>query len=313
LKNPPFQLGIGIGWRAEIALAIDRMSLGGEDRRASSPAKSFGEGSGLGFVEITAENFSSPARLPEHLHVLRGRGVQVVPHGIGLSLGGAERVEVSRIKHLAGLARVMGSPLVSEHIAFVRAGGKEAGHLLPIPRTRAALDVLVENVRAAQDLLEGLPLALENISALFEWPEREFDEAEFLAALVDRTGVYLLLDVANVYANHRNLGTDPVKFFERLPLERVAYVHMGGGYESEKDGVYHDTHSHPVPEGALELLTRLAEMIEPPGVMLERDDDFPDEAGVVAEMGRIRAALAAWRRITAEARSAQRGRENVNG
>lgn len=272
MSESPFELGLGIGWRPEIALAIDRMH-------------------DLGFVEITAENYESPARLPEHLHVLRSRGVQVVPHGIGLSLGGAERVVPSRVKHLAGLARAMSSPLVSEHIAFVRAGGREAGHLLPIPRTRAALSVLVENVRAAQELLEGLPLALENISALFEWPEREFDEADFLAEVVERTGAYLLLDVANVYANHRNLGTDPVKFFQQLPFERVAYVHMGGGYESERDGVYHDTHSHPVPQGALELLSALAERAEPPGVMLERDDDFPDESGLAAEMKRIRSAL----------------------
>ena len=270
-----FQLGLGIGWRPQIALAIDRLP-------------------DLGFVEITAENFESAGRLPEHLHQLRGRGVRVVPHGIGLSLGGAERVEPARVRHLAALAREMGSPLVSEHIAFVRAGGQEAGHLLPIPRTRAALGVLVDNVRAAQDLLPA-PLALENISALFDWPERDFDEADFLAAVVDRTGAHLLLDVANVYANHRNLGTDPAAFFARLPLDRVAYVHVGGGYESERDGVYHDTHSHPVPDGALDLLTRLAEMTEPPGVMLERDDDFPDEAGVVAEVDRIRRALAAGR------------------
>jgi uncharacterized protein (UPF0276 family) len=155
--------------------------------------------------------------------------------------------------------------------------------------------VLVENVRAAQDLLGGVPLALENISALFDWPEREFEEADFLTEVVERTGAYLLLDVANVYANHRNLETDPGRFFERLPLSRVAYVHMGGGFQSERDGVYHDTHSHPVPDGALELLSELVARTEPPGVMLERDDDFPDEAGVVAEMERIRAATAAGR------------------
>src|SRR5256885_6273744 len=42
------------------------------------------------------------------------------------------------------------APLVSEHLAFVRGGGREAGHLLPVPYTRAALDVVVANVRAAK-------------------------------------------------------------------------------------------------------------------------------------------------------------------
>jgi uncharacterized protein (UPF0276 family) len=271
LNDTRVHLGLGIGWRPQIALAIDR-----------DP--------NLTFVEITAENFASVAALPEHLHQLRARGLAVIPHGISLSLGGAEQIEPARVRHLAALAGALGSPLVSEHIAFVRAGGREAGHLLPISRTRASLGVLVENVRRAQDLLP-VPLALENISALFEWPDREYDEADFLSELVERTGVFLLLDVANVYANHRNLGGDPEQFFSRIPLERIAYVHMGGGYENPLDGVYHDTHAHAVPEGALGLLADLASRAEPPGVMLERDDDFPDERELGAELGRIRAAL----------------------
>jgi len=266
-----FQLGLGIGWRPQIALAIDRIP-------------------DLGFVEITAENFPAASALPEHLHVLRSRGVAVVPHGIGLSLGGADRVDPARVRHLAALARAMNAPLVSEHVAFVRAAGVESGHLLPIPRTHAALRVLVDNVKASQDQLP-VPLALENISALFEWPQRDYDEADFLAELVDRTGCHLLLDVANVYANARNLGGDPAAFFARLPLDRVAYVHMGGGHESESDGVYHDTHADDVPEGAIDLLADLVSRVEIPGVMLERDDNFPADAALHAEMQRIRRAV----------------------
>jgi hypothetical protein len=268
MSDDRFQLGLGIGWRPEIALAIDRMD-------------------DLGFVEITAENHPSASGLPEHLHVLRSRGLAVVPHGIGLSLGGAERVDPRRVRHLANLAKALGSPLVSEHVAFVRSGGREAGHLLPIPRTAAALRVLVENVKAAQDQLP-VPLALENISALFDWPERDYSEAEFLAELVDRTGVHLLLDVANVYANARNLGGRARSLFAALPLDRIAYVHMGGGHENPADGVYHDTHADAVPQGALDLLSDLMSRIEVPGVMLERDDDFPDDAELHAEMERIR-------------------------
>jgi len=265
------RLGLGIGWRPEISLAIDRDAS-------------------LGFVEITAEKFASPFSLPEHLHVLRSRGLAVIPHGISLSLGGVERVDAERVRHLGELATELGSPLVSEHIAFVRAGGREAGHLLPVARTKASLGVLVENIKAAQDLLP-VPLALENISALFEWPERDFNEAEFLSEVVDRTGVLLLLDIANVYANHRNLGSDPSKFLGGLPLDRIAYVHMGGGYENPADGVYHDTHAHAVPQGALHLLTELVSRVELPGVMLERDDDFPSALELAAEMRRIRMAI----------------------
>ena len=46
--------------------------------------------------------------------------------------------------------------VISEHVCFVRAGGLESGHLLPVPRTEAALEVLVahrlERVAARQFL-----------------------------------------------------------------------------------------------------------------------------------------------------------------
>ena len=270
--------GLGIGWRPQLALAIDRIP-------------------DLAFLEITAENHPDPARLPPHLLQLRDRGLPIIPHGISLSLGGAEPIEAARVLHLNRLAGTLHSPLVSEHVAFVRAAGKEAGHLLPIPRTRAALDVLVENVRVAQSLL-SVPLALENISTLFDYPQdqREFDDADFLNQLVDRTGCWLLLDIANVYANARNLNLDPLDFLSRLPHERVAYVHMGGGHDADHDGqtIYHDTHSDPMPQGALDLLQAFTQTLNhPPGVMLERDDNFPPERELHAELARIRSAISA--------------------
>jgi uncharacterized protein (UPF0276 family) len=172
-------------------------------------------------------------------------------------------------------------------VAFVRGGGLEAGHLLPVPRTREALDVLVANVRLAQAELD-VPLALEHVAALLEWPAPELDEAAFLTELLERTGAWLLLDVANLYANARNHGGDPLAFLDALPLERIAYVHVAGGVE--RDGLYHDTHAHPTPPAVLELVAELCARRDPPGVMLERDDAYPPEAELADELDAIAAA-----------------------
>lgn len=266
------RMGLGIGWRPPLALDIER--------RAD-----------LGFVEVVAENIE-PRVIPQPLRDLRSRGVHVIPHGISLSLGGAEPVDKSRVRRLADLAREFDAPLVSEHIAFVRAGGLDAGHLLPLPRTRAALDMLIENIRTAQDLLP-VPLALENIAALFEWPDREMDEAEFIGTLLDRTGAMLLLDVANVWANAHNLGGEPAEVLLQMPLDRLAYVHVAGG--EKRNGTYHDTHAAAVPPGVLDLLTTLCQKADPPGVMLERDDHFPPGPQLNQEMDAIAAAVARGR------------------
>ncbi|MGW1219729.1 DUF692 domain-containing protein [Streptomyces californicus] len=269
------ELGIGIGWRPEIAHEVEALA-------------------GIDWVEAVAENLCAD-HLPDSLVRLRERGVTVVPHGVALGLGGADRPDPGRLAALAARAELLGAPLVTEHIAFVRAGGPltaspglEAGHLLPVPRTWDALDVLCENVRITQDSLP-VPLALENIAALITWPDEKLTEGQFLAELVERTGVRLLIDVANLHTNHVNLGQDPAKALDELPVEAIAYVHVAGGVE--KNGVWHDTHAHPVTAPVLEVLAELRSRVDPPGVLLERDDAFPPARELAGELDAIRATL----------------------
>ncbi|MEW2586843.1 DUF692 domain-containing protein [Streptomyces virginiae] len=270
--KPMAHLGVGIGWRPEIADAVERLD-------------------GLDWVEVVAENIC-PGHLPEALRRLRERGTRIVPHGVSLGLGGADRPDPEKLAALGERAVALGAPLVTEHIAFVRTSSPllEAGHLLPVPRTRDALDVLCENVKIAQDALP-VPLALENIAALFSWPGEEMTEGQFLTELVERTGVRLLIDVANLHTNRVNRGEDPAAVLDAIPLEALAYVHVAGGVE--RGGVWHDTHAHPVPPVVLDLLAELRSRVEPAGVLLERDDDFPPEAELAGELAAIREVVTA--------------------
>ncbi|MTE14718.1 DUF692 domain-containing protein [Nocardia aurantiaca] len=287
MSGPPLpERSLGIGWRREICGLVAALE-------------------GIGFCEVIAETLApndsgrrpGPAgwrgrrprpgvAVPEELAVLVAQGVPVVPHGISLSLGSAEAVDDHRVAHLAECARALGSPLVSEHIAFVRAGGLEAGHLLPVPRTREALDALERNIFRVSDQV-NVPLAVENIAALFEWPDAEYTEAEFLQELVERTGAYLLLDIANVYANARNTSRDPLTELLRLPAERVAYCHVAGGHES--GGRYIDTHVHAVPAEVLALVAEFT-ADRPVPLMLERDGNYPPATELAAELNAIAAA-----------------------
>lgn len=260
---------LGIGWRPELSLAIDR--------RAD-----------LEFVEVVAENVMFMKRLPEPLKWLKEKGLDIIPHAISLSLGGAQAPDSKRLKKLNDLAKAVEAPYVSDHIAFVRAGGLESGHLLPVPRTESALKVVIENVLRAKAVLD-VPLVLENIAYLCNWNDSEMDEAEFVSRLLEETDSMLLLDVANLFANALNHSFDAVEFLEKLPLHRLAYVHVAGG--TVKGAMYHDTHAHYVPQGVLELLSVLCKMHRPPRVMLERDDRFGLQEDVYAELDSITAAI----------------------
>ncbi|MDG4765558.1 DUF692 domain-containing protein [Solwaraspora sp. WMMD406] len=258
--------GLGIGWRPEIAGVV-----------AGLP--------GLRFTEVIAESIPPNGPIDAELAALRARGVTVVPHGVRLSLGSAEPVEPDRVTRLARAAELLDAPLVSEHIAFVRSAGVEAGHLLPLPRTRAAVDAMVANVARVRDELP-VPIALEPIAAIFDWPDDEFDEPDFVTEICERSDALLLLDVANVYANARNRGTDPVDVLDRLPLERVAYVHVAGG-AADQDGIYHDTHTEAVPPQVLDLLGELCARRRPPAVLLERDGHYPPADALRDELDAI--------------------------
>ena len=262
---------LGIGWRPELAVAIERRT-------------------DLEFVEIVAENLPVNA-LPEPLLNLHRRGLTVIPHGVSLSLGGAQLPDVNRLRRLNELAKRFGSPFVSEHIAFVRGGTLESGHLLPVPRTERAVSVLVDNIMFAKEHL-SVPLVLENIAYLCEWNNSELDEAEFVSQILEETDSMMLLDVANLMANAVNHNFDGINYLRKIPLDRVAYVHVAGGFA--RDGMYHDTHAHPVPFGVHELIKQLCALKVPPMIMLERDDMFPSEDKLNAELDAIKLSVLSY-------------------
>jgi uncharacterized protein (UPF0276 family) len=253
--------GLGVGWRPELALAIDR-------RRD------------VCFVEVMAESID-PRRVPEALDNLRARGTEVVVHGVSLGLGDASPPARHRIDHLSRVAERLDATLISEHVAFVRAGRHEAGHLMPLPYTAAAADILSENIQIAKDHL-ALPLALENIASLVTWSSSEMTELDFLDRVLGQTGCPLLLDVSNLYAAIVNHGVILEDWLSRMAAHRIAYAHVAGGHH-DRSGLYHDTHAHPVPRAVYDLLAHTTSRLCVPAVLLERDDGF-DRGDVSSEL-----------------------------
>ena len=232
----------------------------------------------------------------------------VVPHGVKLSLGSADGIDVGRVRRLGALAREVQAPVISEHVAFTRGGACEIGHLTQLPRTRAAVAALARNVARARRLLPDVPLLLENVAWSFRWPDDAMDEGSFYGEVVAATGCDLLLDVGNLYANACNEGLDPLAVLARYPLERVAMLHVAGGVS--EGGFYFDTHAHPVPPAVLDLVAAaLAARPEIP-VLLERDAGFGAFGDLCAELDALRAcrrggvALASLARVAAAAGAA---------
>jgi len=166
--------------------------------------------------------------------------------------------------------------------------GSVTHELLPMPMTRAAARHTVRRARELKDRLP-VPFLLENITYYAELGESELAEPEFLSEILDGADIGWLLDINNVYVNSLNFGFDPRDWLLRVPLERVAQMHIAG-HEQWGDLTL-DTHGAPVIDPVLELMKWVLPRIgRPVPVLLERDNDIPDLEVLLAERSAIQEA-----------------------
>ena len=141
-----------------------------------------------------------------------------------------------------------------------------------------------------------VPFLLENITYMFEWPDSNMSDADFLNLICRETGAGLLLDLENVYINSRNHGFDPHEFIDALPRGLVHEIHLAGGItvcENFLDRPFlADSHSHPVPDAALDLLDRVLVRQTPGTIILERDDRLDATDEILDDVARIRSRIA---------------------
>jgi len=273
---------VGLGWRPELAAgifdALDRIDV----------------------LEVIADNYlDAPRRQRQALRTM-ARRVPVHLHGIALGLAGAEEVSSKQLDRLARLVNEVEPESWSEHLAFVRAGGIEIGHLAAPPRTEASVAGAAKNLRKARAVVGSLP-HMENIATLIEPPCSTLSEPAWIADIVASSGCGLLLDLHNLHANATNFGFDPLDFLSKIPLAQVACIHIAGGeWITAPDGEERyllDDHLHDVTEPIYDLLTEMAARVSQPlTVVLERDGAYPPMPALLEELDRARAALAAGRR-----------------
>jgi len=253
-------------------------------------------------VELIAEDHFRASRAG--LRALRTLAAQVplLLHGVSLGAASTVPVEIRRLDNLARLAEAIGVAGWSEHLAFVRGGGVEIGHLAAPPRSQASIEGACRNLERATRIVGTAP-AVENIATLVEPPGSTLDEPDWITAIVRGAGAGLLLDLHNLYANAVNFGADPFAMLRRLPLDRVASVHLGGGRWVDRPNGRRrliDDHLHDVPPEAFDLLGELGRLT-PRGltVVIERDDHFPPFPRLLQQLDEARECLAQARRAAA--------------
>lgn len=246
-------------------------------------------------LEITVDHCINGSKSVAHsIYDLVGR-IPLTAHGIGLSIGTDVPLDLAYLDKVAAVVERLRAPAYSEHLAFTRTPGRDLANLLPVPKTEAVAEAIIAKVRLVQSRM-SVPFLLENITYLFDWPDSDLSDAEFLNLICRETGAGLLLDVENLYLNAHNHGFDPHEFLAALPAGQVKEVHVAGGVTIREDFLARpflaDSHSHPVPDGALDLLDRVLARHNPETIVLERDDRLHAFDEILDDVARIRSRIA---------------------
>jgi uncharacterized protein len=196
-------------------------------------------------------------------------------HSVSLSLAGTSRPDHRHLARLRRLIERIEPVRVSEHLAWSSAGGYYLPDLLPFPRTHAALARIVDNISHTQDVL-GRPISLENPSHYTTIVGHDWDEPDFLAELVRRTGCGLLLDINNVYVSACNVGIDARAYLKAFPAHAVTEIHVAGHHQDEAvPGLVIDSHDRPVADEVWALFASALEHTGAVPTLIERDGHVP--------------------------------------
>ncbi|MCH2547169.1 MAG: DUF692 domain-containing protein [Alphaproteobacteria bacterium] len=240
----------------------------------------------IDWFEIISDNYLNAHRgYWDYLANLR-TDYPLVMHGVSLSIGSTDPVNVEYVRRLKALATHIDAAWVSDHLCFTGINREYTHDLLPIPYTQEALEHIVPRVQQVQEIL-GRNFVFENASTYLEFDGATMGEAEFLCALHQRTGAKILLDVNNVYVNSFNHGWSAQEYIDVIPADAIQQYHLSG--HTDRGSYLFDTHKGTVDDAVWELYRYTVEKKGFKSTMVEWDDAIPEFAVLQNEIDKARA------------------------
>jgi uncharacterized protein (UPF0276 family) len=271
--------------------ARDRRPLGlGVGLRSQHFSHVLGHWPEVEWFEIISENFMDSGGYPRHVLDRIAERYPIVMHGVSLSIGSTDPLDLDYLDRLRRLADAVDARWVSDHVCWTGVASVNTHELLPVPFTEESLAHMVRRVRTVQDVLERR-LVLENPSTYTAFAQPAMSEWEFIARLADGSGCGLLLDVNNVHVSAFNHDFDPEEYVRALPHDKVVQIHLAGHTHMGTHIV--DTHDQPVAEPVWRLYELATSLTGPVPTLLEWDDHIPPFPRLLAELDKARRHMAA--------------------
>lgn len=238
------------------------------------------------FVELAPENWMQIGGFWKKVLNQVAEQYPITTHGLSLSIGSPEKLDLDFLKQIKAFLKEYNVKIYSEHLSYSKCDNAHLYDLLPIPFREDAVKHISNRIKQVQDFL-GQRIAIENVS-YYTPVAAEMDEATFISAIVKESDCDLLLDVNNVYVNAFNHQYDAKTFINKLPLEKVAYIHMAG-HQQISDDLIIDTHGEAIIDPVYDLFEWTLDKVKPVPVLLERDFNIPEQEILQKELNSLQA------------------------
>jgi len=232
------------------------------------------------WFELLSDNYMSEGGLPLQRAEAIRQDYPITLHGVGMSLGSADPLNLDYLQRLKILADRLQPAYVSDHIAWVSIDGQYTHDLLPLPYTQQTQRHLIERIQQVQEYL-GRKILIENPSSYLTFQSTDMSEDEFIKGVSQASGCDLLLDINNIYVSAENHGFDPSAYLANIPADKVKEIHLAG-YE-EMPGYLFDTHGYQVKPPVWDLYCEALRFFGAVPTLIEWDTDVPDFSTLRAE------------------------------
>jgi uncharacterized protein (UPF0276 family) len=237
------------------------------------------------WFEIISENYMVEGGKPLH-YLDRIRALYpLAMHGVSLSIGSTEALDLEYLDRLKGLIERVQPAWFSDHLCWTGVQGVNLHDLMPLPYTEEAIAHVVERVQRVQDHV-GRQMLLENVSSYLSYSDSQLSEWDFLREVAERADCLILLDINNIYVSAFNHNFDPHAYLEAMPAERIWQIHLAG-HTREEDLII-DTHDHPIANPVFELYAAAVKRFGRVTTMIERDDRIPPLPELLDELAQVR-------------------------